>query len=175
VVRRLNEAVGRTFNDTQHRFVIEAGIRSRLAGATTRPLELPPEHLGWARSYGERLVAELGHRDLTVHGDLSDLVPADVAAAGPALDAVTDAELLDATQAALASMALDHGRLFRRYRRAFAEREGRLPGPTEVLTSQLRAGGFWMRKRAVHHADRHPLVARASQAYLGRTSPTSRW
>ena len=62
VVRRLNEAVGGTFNATQHRFVIEAGIRSRLAGATARPLELPPEHLAWARSYGERMVAELGRR-----------------------------------------------------------------------------------------------------------------
>ena len=67
------------------------------------------------------------------------------------------------------------GELFRRYRRAFVEREGRLPGPAEVLTSQLRAGGFWVRKRAVHHADRHPLVARASSLYVQRTSPTSRW
>lgn len=175
VVRRLNEAVRGTLNATQQRFVVEAGIRSRLAGTTTRPLELPPEHLAWARSYGERLVAELDSRDLTVHGDLADLVPTDVAASGPALDDVTDAELLGATQAALVSMALDHGILFRRYRRAFVEREGRLPGPAEVLTSQLRAGGFWMRKRAVHQSDRHPLVARASSLYLQRTSPTSRW
>ena len=138
-------------------------------------MELPPEHLAWTRSYGERLVAELGRRDLTVHGVLSDLVPADVAATGPALDVVTDAELLAATRAALVSVALDHGKLFRRYRRAFVEREGRLPGPAEVLTSQLRAGGFWVRKRAVHHADRHPLVARASSLYVQRTSPTSRW
>jgi hypothetical protein len=175
VVRRLNEAVGGTFNATQHRFVIEAGIRSRLAGTTARPLELPPDHLAWTRSYGERLVAELGRRDLTVHGDLADLVPTDVAATGPALDDVTDAELLAATRAALVSLALDHGKLFRRYRRAFVEREGRLPGPAEVLTSQLRAGGFWVRKRAVHHADRHPLLARASSIYLQRTSPGSRF
>ena len=152
--------------------MIEAGIRSRLARTTTRP---PSEHLAWARSYGERLVAELEQRDLTVHGDLADLVPTPVTASGPALDVVTDAELLGATQAALVSMALDHGRLFRRYRRAFAEREGRLPGPAEVLTSQLRAGGFWMKKRAVRQADRHPLLARASTLYLQRTSPTSRW
>jgi hypothetical protein len=98
----------------------------------------------WARSYGERLVAELERREVTVHGDLADLV------------------------------APDHGRLFRRYRAAFLEREGRLPGPAEVLTSQLRAGGFWLRKRAVHHADAHPLVARASRLYLDRTSPSSR-
>lgn len=174
--------MGGHFNATQHRFVIEAGIRARLAGTTDRPLELPAEHLGWARSYGERLVAELERREVTVHGDLADLVAPDLAPdlapdpapAGPALDDVTDPELLAATQAALVSMALDHGRLFRRYRSAFLEREGRLPGPAEVLTSQLRAGGFWLRKRAVHHADAHPLVARASRLYLDRTSPSAR-
>lgn len=175
VVRRLNQEVGERLNATQHRFVIEAGIRARLAGTTTRPLELPAEHLGWAQSYGRRLVAELERRDLTVHGDLADLVAYGAASTGPALDEVTEHELLAATQAALVSMALDHGRLFRRYRSAFLEREGRLPGPAEVLSSQLRAGGFWLRKRAVGHADRHALTARAAQLYLARTSPSSQW
>ncbi len=175
VVRRLNEAVGERFNAAQHRFVIEAGIRSRLAGSTARPLELPPEHLPWARSYGQRLVEELERREVPVHGDLADLVPPEVVAPGRALDDVTDAELLAASEAALVSLALDHGRLFRRYRRAFVDREGRLPTPAEVLSSQVRAGGFWLRKQAVHHADRHPLVARASDVYLRRTAPSSRW
>jgi hypothetical protein len=175
VVRRLNEAVGDRFNATQHRFVIEAGIRARLAGTTARPLELPAEHLGWAQSYGRRMVAELERRGLAVHGDLADLVAYDAAATGPALDELTEPELLAATQAALVSMALDHGRLFRRYRSAFLEREGRLPGPSEVLSSQLRAGGFWLRKRAVHHADENGLAARAAQLYLARTSPSSQW
>lgn len=174
VVRRLNEAVGEHFNATQHRFVIEAGIRARLAGTTARPLELPSAHLAWAQAYGERLVAALEHRGVTVHGELADLVARHVAPAGPALDEVTDPELLAATQAALVSLALDHGRLFRRYRRAFLERDGRLPGPAEVLGSQLRAGAFWLRKRAVHHTDRHPLLARASSLYLQRTAPSSR-
>lgn len=174
VVRRLNEAVGERLNATQHRFVIEAGIRARLAGATARPLELPAEHLGWARSYGEALVAELERRRLVVHGDLTDLVPAGSATGGPPLDEVTDAELLDTTQAALASLALDHGRLFRRYRREFREREGHLPGPGELVGSQVRAGRFWLRKRALHHADRHPLLARVCDLYVDRTSPSAR-
>lgn len=174
VVRRLNESVGERLNAAQHRFVIEAGIRSRLAGTTARPLELPAEHLGWARSYGEALAAELERRALTVHGDLADLVPPAVAAEGPALDDVTDGELLAATQAALVSLALDHGRLFRRYRRAFLEREGRLPGPAEVLGSEVRAGAFWVRKRVVRHADRRPLLARGAHLYLRRTAPSSR-
>jgi hypothetical protein len=173
-VRRLNEAVAGRLNTSQHRFVIEAGIRARLVGTTARPLELPPEHRAWARAYGEQLVAELERRGLTVHGDLADLVPVCRDDTGPALDEVTDAELLAATQAALVSLALDHGRLFRRFRRAFTESQGRLPGPAEVLGSQARAGGFWLRKRALHLADRSPLLARASRSYVERTSPSSR-
>ena len=118
-------------------------------------------------------MVELERRGLPVHGDLADLVPASRDGGGPALDEVTEAELLAATQAALVSLALDHGRLFRRYRRAFAERHGRLPGPAEVLGSQARATSFWLRKRALRLADRSPLLARASQGYLERTSPTS--
>jgi hypothetical protein len=174
VVRRLNESVSDRLNPAQQRFVVEAGIRARLAGVTARPLELPEEHLAWARTYADGLVGELERRGLTVHGDLADLVPADLASTGQALDDVTDDELLAATQAALVSLALDHGRLFRRYRRAFVEVEGRLPSAVEVLGSEVRAGGFWLRKRVVHHADRHPLLERASRLYLEHTSPSSR-
>jgi hypothetical protein len=174
VVRRLNASVSDRLNSAQHRFVVEAGIRARLAGATARPLDLPAQHVAWARAYGEGLVRELERRRLPVHGDLADLVPIDRAPTGPELDDVPDDELLAATQAALVSLALDHGRLFRRYRRAFVEAEGRLPSAVEVLGSEVRAGGFWLRKRAVHHADRHPLVERASRLYLERTSPSSR-
>ncbi|NYE37351.1 hypothetical protein F4692_002484 [Nocardioides cavernae] len=174
VVRRLNAAVAGRLNTAQHRFVIEAGIRSRLAGSTDRPLELPARHLGWARQHGERLVAELEHRGTTVHGDLADLVPSGPAPTGRDLDEHDDAELLAATRAALESLALDHGRLFKRYRAAFVEAEGRLPDAAEVLASEVRAGAFWLRKRALHHADRHPALARASWAYLRRTSPSWR-
>lgn len=93
---------------------------------------------------------------------------------GRPLDEVTETELLDTTQAALASLALDHGRLFRRYRREFREREGRLPGPGELVGSQVRAGTFWLRKRAFRHADRHPLLARVRDLVVARTSPSAR-
>ncbi|NPD05437.1 hypothetical protein HN031_12160 [Nocardioides sp. zg-1308] len=169
-VRRLNESVAGALTTSQHRFVVEAGIRARLAGAAGRPPELPAEHRAWARAYGEGVVADLARRGLTVHGDLADLVPALEGGTGPALDQVADEELLAATQAALVSLALDHGRLFRRYRRAFRQAEGRLPGVAEVLGSGARAGGFHVRKWVLHRADHHPLVARASRAYVGRTS-----
>jgi hypothetical protein len=87
---------------------------------------------------------------------------------------VTDEELLAATHAASRPSPSTYGRLFRRYRRAFTEKEGRLPGAAEVLGSQVRAGGFLLRKRAVHHADRTLLVARAARIYLDRTSPSAR-
>ena len=174
VVRRLNASVSGRLNAAQHRFVVEAGIRARLAGTTARPLELPAQHVGWATAYGERLVGELRQRGVRVHGDLTDLVTTPSGSTGPDLDEVGDAELLAATEAALVSLALDHGRLFRRYRQAFVERDGRLPGAAEVLGSEVRAGGFWLRRKAVGRADHHPVVARATQIYLRRTSPSSR-
>ena len=170
VVRRLNESVTGRLNTSQHRFVVEAGIRTRLVGTAGRSLRLPAEHWTWARAHGEALVVELEQRGLAVHGDLADLLPDRPSAPAADLDEVTDGELLTAMQAALTSLALDHGRLFRRYRRAFFETEGRLPGPTEVLASQARAGSFHLRKWALHQADRHPLAARASQAYVERTT-----
>lgn len=173
VVRRLNESVSGRLNTHQHRFVVEAGIRARLVGASGRALALPAEHTAWARSYGEDLAAELERRGLAVHGDLADLVPPHRDTAGPPLDEVAAAELLAATQAALASLALDHGRLFRRYRRAFVDAEGRWPGTAEVaglLSSQARAGGFHLRKWALHRADHHPAVASAARAYLAHTA-----
>lgn len=175
VVRRLNEMVTGRLNPSQHRFVVEAGIRTRLVGASGRSLELPAELLPWARAYGEDLVAELQRRGLVVHGDLADLLPGSARpAAGADLDEVDDDELLAATQAALASLALDHGRLFRRYRRTFAAREGRVPSPLEVVGSAGRATGFRFRKWALHRADHHPRLARATRIYLDRTSPSSR-
>lgn len=169
-VRRLNLAVEGRLNTSQLRFVIEAGIRARLAGSPGRPLVLPAEHRDWAREYGEELVAELERRRLTVHGALSDLVPPPRDEGGPPPGHVEDADLLCATEAALASLALDHGRLFRRYRRAFAAREGRLPGLPEVAGSEARAAGFRLRKWAMHQTDRSALAARVARAYVDRTS-----
>jgi hypothetical protein len=174
VVRRLNVAVGGRLTTSQHRFVIEAGIRARLAGAGGRPLVLPERHFSWAQEHGERLVAELRRRDLRVYGSLADLVPTRPCAGAPDPDDVRPHELLAATEAALASLALDHGRLFRRFRRAFFDREGRWPGAAEVLASQARAGSFRARKWALSHADEDPALARLLRLYLARTSPASR-
>ena len=70
--------------------------------------------------------------------------------------------------------ALAHGRLFRRYRRAFFEREGRLPMPQEVVSSGLRAAGFHVRKAALRRSRDNALLAWAARTYVERTAGTRR-
>lgn len=170
VIRRLNPTVLDRLNQEQYRFVIEQGIRSRLAVERSRPLRLPPEHMPWARQYGEDLVGELQRRGVRVVGDLTDLVPEKLPASGAPFDVVREVELLEVAEAALTSLALAHGHLFRRYRRAFAERESRLPTPQEVLGSGVRAAGFHLQKAALRRTKDHRLLAWAARTYVERTS-----
>lgn len=170
VVRRLNPTVLARLNQEQYRFVIEQGIRSQLAVQRPRPLRLPPEHVSWACQYGEGLVTELQRRGVRVVGNLTDLIPEKPPASGPPFDVVCEAELLEAAEAALASLALAHGQLFRRYRRAFAEREGRLPTAQEVLGSGIRAAGFHLQKAALRRTSDYRVLAWAARTYVERTS-----
>ena len=62
VVRRLNALVVPRLNQEQHRFVVEHGLRPRLAVADPRPLRLPAEHLPWARGQAEGWSRELRRR-----------------------------------------------------------------------------------------------------------------
>jgi hypothetical protein len=115
-------------------------------------------------------VRELARRGVVVVGDLADLVPEDRADPGRPFDEVTDGELLEAAEVALAALALGHGHLFRRYRRAFLQREGRRPTPQEVMGSAARAAGFGLRKAALRRTAHNRLLARAARAYVARTS-----
>jgi hypothetical protein len=170
VIRRLNPVILGRLNQQQYRFVIEEGIRSRLVSEGSRPLRLPSEHMSWACQYGQGLVEELEARRVRVVGDLTDLVPVHLPLSGRPFDVVSDAELLKAAEAAMSSLALAHGNLFRRYRRAFAEREGRLPTPREVLGSSVRAAGFQLQKAALRRTDNNALIAWAARSYVRRTS-----
>jgi len=170
LIRRLNPTVLARLNQEQYRFVIEQGIRARLAVKSSRPLRLPPEHAPWARQYGEELVGALQRRGVRVVGDLADLVPEQVPVPGPPFDVVSESELLEAAEAALASLAQAHGALFRRYRRSFAEREGRLPTPHEVLASGVRAAGFHLQKAALARTRDNRLLAWAARTYVEHTS-----
>jgi hypothetical protein len=170
VVRRLNAVAGPLLNQEQHRFVVEQGLRPRLAVARPRPLRLPVADLGWARDRAEQLVEELRRRGVQVFGDLADLVPVERAVEDQPFDQVTEAELLEAAEAALAALAVGHGRLFRRFRREFREREGRLPSAQEVVGSSLRAASFGVQKAALRGAGRNRLLARAARLYVDRTT-----
>ena len=170
VIRRLNRTILAGLNQEQYRFVIEQGIRSRLEVAQARPPRLPPEHMSWARQYGNGLVADLQSRRVRVVGDLADLIPLQQPVSGLPFDVVSDAELLKAAEAAMSSLALAHGNLFRRYRRAFAEREGRVPTPQEVLGSSVRAAGFHLQKAALRRTGDNTLLAWAARTYVKRTS-----
>jgi hypothetical protein len=174
VIRRLNPNVLAQLNQEQYRFVIEQGIRSRLAVEGSRPLRLPLEHVSWASQYGEGLVAELQRRGVRVVGDLADLVSEQPKCSAVPLDVVGDAELLQAAEAALASLALAHGTLFRRYRRKFFQREGRLPTAQEVLGSGVRAAGFHLQKAALRRTSDNRLLAWAARTYVERTSGRGR-
>ena len=103
-------------------------------------------------------------------GDLSDLVPDERPRLGRPFDRVDDVELLEAAEAALAALAVGHARLFRRYRRAFREREGRLPSAAEVVGSSLRAAAFGVQKAVLRRSGANRLLARAVRRYAARTS-----
>jgi hypothetical protein len=170
LIRRLNPNVLVRLNQEQYRFVIEQGIRSRLAVDRSRPLRLPPEHVSWAREYGDGVVAELQRRGVRVVGDLADLLPEQPAVPALPFDVVSDPELLEAAEAALASLALAHGTLFRRYRRSFSQREGRPPTAQEMLGSGVRAAGFHLQKAALRRIGDNRLLAWAARTYVERTS-----
>jgi hypothetical protein len=170
VVRRLNAAIGPRLNAEQRRFVVEHGLRPRLAVSRPRALALPAEDLPWARWYAEGLVEELQRRGVEVVGDLADLLPEDRNRSARAFHEVSDAELLEATDAALAALAVGHGQLFRRYRRAFHERQGKLPTPLEVAGSGTRAAGMVLQKAALRRTDRNRLLAWVARTYVTRTA-----
>ena len=170
VIRRLNPTVLARLNQEQYRFVIEQGIRSRLSVDRPRPLRLPPEHVAWAHHYGAELVAELQRRGVRVVGDLADLVPERLPGTAAPFDVVSDTELREAAEAALMSLALAHGALFRRYRRSFSQQEGRFPTPQEVLGSGARAASFHLQKAALRRTGDNRLLAWAARRYVEVTS-----
>lgn len=168
LIRRLNESVVGPLNAHQYRHVVQHGIRHGLKVADPRPLRLPAEHLPWARDYGQKLVAELQRRGILVFGDLADLVPRETKTGSGQLDEVSEAELLCAAEAALASLAIAHGRLFRRYRRAFFERHRRFPSTTELLGSAARVTGFRLQRVALKRVGNSRTLTRAADKYLRR-------
>ena len=173
VVRRLNEQITGPLNRRQYLHVVERSIRPGLRIPGSRPLQLPAEDHSWVRERSVEISDRLYQRGYRVHGRLDELVPPATASSGTAerrLDDVSDTELLAASQAALVSLSKAHGKLFKRYRRAFIERNGEDPGLLELLGSSSRAASFRLREAALDRADHNRLLAWAARCYLRRTS-----
>lgn len=167
LLRRLNTDLTEKLKKRQYRHVIEMGLRPRWNRPTSRRIVLPANECGWVTERAEQLIKTLHDRGHPVHGDLADLLPAE-ATAERRLDEVTDAELLEASQAAVVALAVAQGKLFTRYRALFAEREGRTPSPTEVVGSSMRASSVRVKKRLLAEADRNRFLARAVRRYVAR-------
>lgn len=168
VIRRLNQRIVGPLTARQHRFVVDLGIRPGLRGTDHGPLTLPAEHASWAREYGQQLVAELRAREIPIYGDLADLVPTEDMPDDRRPDDVSQAELLEAAEAALGSLAVAHGRLSLRLRRAISRSRDRSPARTETLASLSRRTVFRFKKLAQQHASEHRLTASVGQWYATR-------
>jgi hypothetical protein len=172
VVRRLNLGLG-DLPRRQYLAVVERGIRPGLQRPGVRALALPPEDLGWVAERSAELVDRLRERGYQVHGDLEELrTPAspssDVShAAVRRIDDVTSAELLEASELALASLGRRHGALVARHRRAVAPPQEDAP-VAERAGSRLRALAFQARVAALERADRNPVLAWAARTALRR-------
>jgi hypothetical protein len=169
VVRRLNENLGGDLPRRHYTFVVEQGLRAALAEYRDRPLALSVDELPWVLQRGQATVDELRRRGHHVEGDLADLTPSDAEAGRRPVEDVSDTELLEATEHALASLARGHGALFRRYRRAVAKQQGERPGPLERLGSASRALAFQARVAALERGDKSVALGWAARWYLRRT------
>lgn len=173
VIRRLNHSVVGRVNMRQYRHIIEHGIRPELRVEGSRPLRLPAEHHAWARDQAEALIGRLGRRGHPVFGDLRDLVPA-TQDPGRRFDDLATEELLAAAEAALTSLAVAHGKLFKRYRRAFVARSGQHPSTAELLGSSARATEFGIGRAALRRADDLGVLSWAARTYLRYASGRTR-
>ena len=167
LIRRLNPDLTGRLSAGPYRFVIESGIRDGWQTSGSRPLRLPREEHGWVRARSTALVEELGVRGYAVYGDLADLVPVEPREPARPLDEVTDGELLVAAESALASLAVAHGRLWRRHRRAFFARTGRPATLAELVGSDGRAALFGVQRQLLRHSDDHPALARLVRRVTG--------
>lgn len=171
LVRRLNERLTR-LPHRQYLTVVGRGLRPGLQRPGSRPLALPPEDAAWVAERSAQVVERLRARGHPVHGDLDELLTsgAGTAAAGPPLEDVSTEELLEASEDALVSLATEHGRLFARHRRAFADRGTSDAGPLEAVGSSVRAAGFKARVAALERADRNRVLAWAARTRLRGSS-----
>lgn len=170
VLRRLNTVLKSELSPAQHIAVVQGALRTGLAGREgSRRLTLPQEELPWVEEWTKDLVGELSARAYRVHGDLADLEPALGSPGERSLDDVTEAELLEPTEAALRALSFSYASLWKRHQRLKGRQEGDASVATR-LTSSARAASFGVRMSALDQADRNRFLGWLSRVYLRVTS-----
>jgi hypothetical protein len=163
VLRRLNVSVKGELTRPEQ-LSLNRLIGDALRSADADRLVLSPSDAAWAVERMTELGATLAERDYRVEGTWDDLTAA--ATAGRAPDEFSDEELADATDRALAALAVAVARR-RGRRRAEPETEA---GVGDRVVSSARAVAFRARVEALERADHNPMLASASRMYLNRIS-----
>jgi len=171
VLRRLNATLRPELTQAQQVAVAKKALRLGLAGRATRRLTLPDSERDWVTERTQTLVAELKNRGYEVHGDLAELDPQLALPGDRAPDDVTEAELLDATEAGLQSVSLAYTSLWKRHQSLKGRREGEASVGTR-LTSSARAASFGARVSVLERADRNRFLGWLLRSYVGRSSHT---
>ncbi|MDQ4007420.1 MAG: hypothetical protein M3211_04935, partial [Actinomycetota bacterium] len=171
MVRRLNEHLDHDLNQRQYVHVVQQVLVRELVRRTQPArLVLPGEDLAWVREESRRMIGAVAAAGHPVVGDLGELMPEETSGRHP--DSASEAELLEASLAALAGIATRYGALW--WKRGRPEQSA-TTAPTAVRAASSARGVLFRGKRAVAElADRHPLAGRAVGAYLGARSAARR-
>lgn len=140
VLRQVNLALGERLPDVRgdYREGVRRGVTRRgLMRLPRSPIGLPPGDAAWARSEGERQVAELDEIGVRWWGDKDTLVPDPERAIARPYTATTG-DLLEAAAGAMAEMAVDRVIDVAEWARVKAERD-RLEADLAVATAQIEA------------------------------------
>jgi len=163
VIRRLNERLGGRLNQRQYDRVVKLTI-VRILGEQTEPVRfaLPPEDLDWVRERGQRMIDELRDASYPVVGDLDELVPRPASGRRP--DDASEAELTDATLAALTGLAERYAKVW--WARRDPDGDTISEDRWTRVSSSARAVVYRGQRVAARYADRSTLMGKALDRYL---------
>lgn len=155
VIRRFNAATAGNFREA-HRLRLVRALRRGLLDRESTPIRIPDQP--WVHERSRAWTELIRERGYPVFGKLDDLAPRVATVAS-----YDEAAVSDAAVAALATLAQDHHRLWRRIRREQPE------GDPGGLGSRARAANFRMKTRMLDKSDDSRLLGWAAKVYLKRT------
>lgn len=167
VLRRLNLGLGGRLNEQQYIRAVQKAVKPALRERRSSPrIQLPAEDLSWAVERANTTVQALRSRGYEVTGDLDDLIPTVGPTGRSAAEEVNNAELAEASLAALVVLTEKYAELWSRTRRK--------DGPVDAavskrFASRARARGYRARIAALDVADRNRWAKWVVNAYLRRS------